>query len=58
VGDDFVPEADAEEQAEPVTPEEEPGPPLADGVVPIEAPEADVLEQAVEVPDEDDDEPR
>jgi len=53
-----VPEADAEEQAEPVTPEAEPGPPLADGVVPIEAPEADVLEQAVEVPDEDDDEPR
>ena len=56
MGDDFVPEADAEEQAEPVTPE--PGPPLANGVVPIEAPEADVLEQALEVPDEDEDEPR
>ena len=57
MGDDFVPEADAEEQAEPVTPDDaEPVPPLPEGVLPVEAPEADLLEQAAEVPDEDDDE--
>jgi len=55
MGDDFVPEADVEEQAEPVTPDYvEPVPPLPEGAVPVETPEADLLEQAAEVPDDED----
>jgi len=59
MGDDFVPEADAEEQAEPVTPDQaEPASSPTEVFVPVETPEADLLEQAAEVPDEDEDERR
>ena len=49
-----VPEADALEQSAPVVPDDEEVAAKARPKVPLEASEADVLEQAQEVPDEDD----
>ena len=51
---DIPPEADAQEQAQEVVPEEDMTTPSSDP----EAPEADALEQAQVVPPDDDEEPR
>jgi hypothetical protein len=54
--DPEVPEADALEQAQPVTPEPSAGPQLRHGRGEFEVPEADALDQSREVVLDDEDE--
>ncbi|HTV12368.1 MAG TPA: hypothetical protein VME20_10980 [Acidimicrobiales bacterium] len=53
--DPEVPEPDALEQAQAAVPGEHPSTASPRPKVPLEAPEADVLEQSFEVPDDEDD---
>lgn len=49
-------EADALEQAEAIEPDEDDGPEIRVSTIPLDAPEADVIEQSIEVPVDDADE--
>jgi hypothetical protein len=49
-------EADALEQAEPVEPHEDNAPEIRVRTIPLDASEADVIEQSIEVPFDDEDE--